>query len=289
MALTPVIQALPSSSSPMSPPKAIPALSIEYEDGDVILRADDTDFRVHINILCQASPFFCSLFTIPQPKDAEEVPVIPMTEDAEVLHALIRIIYPVSYKLSIQSLEFAVRLLKAADKLQIECAMDPIRASITPLLEAEHNPLRAWAWAVRLDHKEAQKAAVRRYIVCDATLTSRKQVEELRYVNALDYFKLVQKREKALHEAKIAITSTVWGCTKCGKTPSWRAEYEKEICGRNPFIHDVASDLLFEICAHRSGCPMCLESVRSRNLHASTKTPSRLRARLSDILTKYTS
>jgi len=215
--------------------------------------------------------------------------VIPMSEDAEVLHALINIIYPVPYKLSVVSLDFAFRLLKAADKLEIEYAMDSIRTSIRQLLEDECNPLRAWVWAKRFDDEEAQRAAVKRYIICDDPWRLQQRVEGLRYVNALDYFDLVQKRENAIRDAEIAIASTSWGCSKCGKAPSWRTEYEEVISGRNPFSEGVASDLLFEVCAHRSGCSLCVESVRSRNRVASTKTPSDLRIRLNAILVKYTS
>ncbi|KAF8340580.1 uncharacterized protein EI90DRAFT_2874552, partial [Cantharellus anzutake] len=88
-------------------------------DGDVILRTDDTDFRVHTAILRQASPFFRSLFTLPQPPSTDEIPIIPMQEDAQVLHALIRIIYPIRHKLSVDNFSFAQRLLRAADKLEI--------------------------------------------------------------------------------------------------------------------------------------------------------------------------
>jgi len=274
------------SKSPTLPPTS---LSIEYEDGDIILRADDTDFRVHATILRQASPFFHSLFTLPQPKGTDELPVIPMSEDAEVLHTLIRIIYPVRYKLSISSLDFASRLLIVAEKFEIECAMDPIHASITQLLEDECSPLRAWALAIRLDDIEARRSAVQRYIGCEETYLLKQRVEELRYVNALDYLELVDKRENALLEAQTAIAKTVWGCSKCGKTPAWRTEYERAISGLNPFSRGVASDLLFEICAHRSGCPMCIESVRGRNRIASTKTPMHLRVQLKEILAKCSS
>ena len=65
--------------------------SIEFEGADVILRAADTDFRVHITILRLASPFFASLFSLPQPqhqKSDHTMPVIHMAEDPDVLHIL---------------------------------------------------------------------------------------------------------------------------------------------------------------------------------------------------------
>ncbi|KAF8340579.1 uncharacterized protein EI90DRAFT_2084341 [Cantharellus anzutake] len=265
-------------------------LSIEYEDGDVILRTDDTDFRVHKTVLRLASPFFRSLFTLPQPPSTpEEIPIIPMEEDAEVLHTLISIIYPIRYKLIIDNLGFATRLLRAADKLEIECAIDLIRDSITPLLESVPNPLRAWALAKYMGHEVGEKAAVLRYIKCESSALLRERFTELGYVNALDYFDLVLKRQDALREAETAINKTVWGCSKCGGCPAWRSHYDNAIAGLNPFNDCVASDDLFSLAASASGCALCVDSVRKRNSLATTKTPSSLRAQLRTILSKYSS
>ncbi|KAF8340577.1 uncharacterized protein EI90DRAFT_3036041, partial [Cantharellus anzutake] len=238
-------------------------------------------------ILRQASPFFHSLFTLPQPPDSKATPIVPMEEDSKVLHTLIRLIYPVRYKLSIDNLPFATRLLRAAIKLQIECAIDPIRESTTQLLRKEPNPLRAWALAKHLGNKEAEEEAVLRYIKCDTPSLLRMRVAEMRSIDALDYFDLMKRREDALQEAETAIENTVWACSRCRGTPAWRRCYEDAIAGLNPFSGDVASDQLFELSAYRSGCTNCVDSIHDRNRRPVSVSPSDLRARLGEILLKY--
>ena len=67
-----------------------------FEDGTVVLQAEDTLFRVYSGILARHSQFFQSLLTLPQPQNAEVYdgcPLIRMSGDSaadvrEVLQAL---------------------------------------------------------------------------------------------------------------------------------------------------------------------------------------------------------
>lgn len=49
-----------------------------YQDGNVVLLAGDTLFRVDSGTLTEHSPFFKSLFTLPQPEDAEKFDGCPL-------------------------------------------------------------------------------------------------------------------------------------------------------------------------------------------------------------------
>src|SRR5258708_12587226 len=67
--------------------------SFSFPDGDVVLRsADGVDFRVHTTFLSIASPFFRDMFSLPQ--TSNDVQTIEMTEKADVLVAILELIYP---------------------------------------------------------------------------------------------------------------------------------------------------------------------------------------------------
>ncbi|KAJ7223637.1 hypothetical protein C8J57DRAFT_234728 [Mycena rebaudengoi] len=67
----------------------------DQSNGDVILRSsDNVDFHVHRVVLSLASPFFKTMFCLPQPKDEPEVPVISTQESCLVLDRALRFWYP---------------------------------------------------------------------------------------------------------------------------------------------------------------------------------------------------
>lgn len=49
-----------------------------FEDGTVVLQAENTLFRVYTGILSRHSPFFRNLFTLPQPEDADKYEGCPL-------------------------------------------------------------------------------------------------------------------------------------------------------------------------------------------------------------------
>ncbi|KAF8334638.1 uncharacterized protein EI90DRAFT_2847515, partial [Cantharellus anzutake] len=88
---------------------------LAFEDGDVILRSTDgVEFRVHKYILSISSPFFSSMFTLPQ--TSGETQTIEIAEDAKTLDALLRFIYPTSGLRRIENLEEGISILFASRK-----------------------------------------------------------------------------------------------------------------------------------------------------------------------------
>ncbi|TCD63775.1 hypothetical protein EIP91_004958 [Steccherinum ochraceum] len=67
-----------------------------FEDGSVILSAKDTLFRVYKGILCDASPVFRDLFTVPQPPDREMMegcPVIRLNDSEEDMENFLKVLF----------------------------------------------------------------------------------------------------------------------------------------------------------------------------------------------------
>ena len=161
---------------------------LSYDDGDVILRAGNTDFQVYIWLLSLASPFFKTMFSLPQSGVKGPIPIIPMHEEAASIDFILRCIYPVKRPV-IASIEEATKLLDLADKLDAESVLSSIQDSLTRLLALEPDPLRSWAIATRYGLGEARSAAIQRY------KQGYRDVfwppAELVHVNALQYFNLL--------------------------------------------------------------------------------------------------
>ena len=89
---------------------------------DVILRSSNkVDFLVHKLVLSLASPFFETMFSIPQPSTHErstDKPIVDVPEDNVVLECLLRYIYPVSDPY-ISDFSVFDRVLAAANKYEL--------------------------------------------------------------------------------------------------------------------------------------------------------------------------
>ena len=102
-------------------------------NADVILQSSDhVRFRVHKSVLATSSPFFGDMFSLPQPpSDAEtdELPVVQLSEDAEVLNSLISMVYPVTPEMP-PSCYNILTLLAATEKYEMDMAQSSIRAEV---------------------------------------------------------------------------------------------------------------------------------------------------------------
>ncbi|KAJ7108458.1 hypothetical protein C8R43DRAFT_187747 [Mycena crocata] len=84
---------------------------IWYEDGGVVLQAQDTQFRVHWSILAQHSSFFRDMQGLPQPVDQPSVdgcPVIELPDSVEDVKYLLKALYTPTF------LEHAIPLAAVA-------------------------------------------------------------------------------------------------------------------------------------------------------------------------------
>ena len=112
-----------------SPPK--------YSDmpsADAILQSSDlVNFRVHKSALIASSPLFGDMFSLPQPPDGaapDGLPVVHLSEDAEVLNSLISMLYSVAPEIP-HSSDNILDLLAAAAKYDMDAAQSSIRAEIS--------------------------------------------------------------------------------------------------------------------------------------------------------------
>lgn len=63
------------------------------DDGNIILQAGTTQFRVHASILSIHSPVFRDMFNLAQPDSAVDCSVVHLSDDAELLGIVLRWMY----------------------------------------------------------------------------------------------------------------------------------------------------------------------------------------------------
>ena len=120
------------------------------QGADVILQlSDHVSFRVHKLILALSSPLFNEMFSLPQPCDGEVVgglPVVHVSEDAELLQGLLTVLYPITSVIP-DSYEEALDLLIALQKYDMVKAMSSIRPEICRQLPSTVDASHAYAIA----------------------------------------------------------------------------------------------------------------------------------------------
>ena len=110
----------------MSDDSTYAAAPFDHAKADIILRSSDNiDFRVFKLFLSLASPFFETLFDIPQPTEEngdqeikDGLVVVPVAEGSKTLDALLRFCYPCTLAddPKLEVLKDAMDVLEAARK-----------------------------------------------------------------------------------------------------------------------------------------------------------------------------
>jgi BTB/POZ domain len=107
---------------------------LNLRETDVILQSSDgANFRLHKVILATASPFFGDMFSLARPSDDEIVdglPVVRLPEDAEVLHSLVTMLYPVPSVIP-DSYDKVLDLLAASQKYDMVAVQSSIRTEVS--------------------------------------------------------------------------------------------------------------------------------------------------------------
>ena len=128
-----------------SPPK--------YSDmgnADIVLRSSDlVDFHVHRSVLVNSSPIFGDMFSLPQPPNElvpEALPVVHLSEDAEILNSLVSLLYPVPPEIPCSYVDI-LALLAAATKYDMNAVQSVIRMEISHKNSLSPHPAHAYSVA----------------------------------------------------------------------------------------------------------------------------------------------
>ena len=119
----------PTSSQGASPPPD----GLDMAGADILIQScDSVNFRVHKLVLSLSSPFFDDMFSLPQPSDQDVVdglPVVRLSEDAEVLKCLLTMLFPIPSMIP-DSYDKTLKLLAASQKYDMDGVQSRIRAEI---------------------------------------------------------------------------------------------------------------------------------------------------------------
>ena len=104
-------------------------------NADIIIQScDSINFRVHKLVLSLSSPFFSDMISLPQPSESDQevvdgLPVVRLSEDAEVLKCLLTMLYPIPSIIP-NSYNKTLMVLSALQKYDMDGVQSCIRASI---------------------------------------------------------------------------------------------------------------------------------------------------------------
>lgn len=246
-----------------------PAFAVD--NGDVLIQSSDSVlFGVHSCILTMASPVFRESLPLPPPSATSESILVRqplvLTEPAHVLDLLLRIIYPVPTP-TLDNLSVLAKVLAASIEYDISVATTTLRKQLISPSFLSSEPLRVFAIACRFGFKEeateASNATLSMNIV-DAPL-----VEELRYVSAYDYHRLLSFHRTRSRAARNVVglrgKSCPARCMGCSyndpggqaSLPRWWYSFEKrakEELERRPLTDIIFSMRFLSEC---EGCPSC--------------------------------
>jgi len=137
-----------------------PLYNFDAHDADVILQAplqsgpDQPlkDFHLHKNILSIASTLFHDMFTLPQPPQPPagdiNIPVIQVTEPAEIFEAFLRFIYPIEPP-AINSLQLVDDLFQLAEKYMANGVRARLKQTLVSPSFLRDDPIWVYALACR--------------------------------------------------------------------------------------------------------------------------------------------
>ena len=135
----------PSASLPLP-------VCLDLSDADILVRTSDlASFRVHKSVLASSSPLFKDLLALPQPPNngmIDGLPVVDISEDAELTRSLITLLYPIPSEIP-TSYDRVLALLAAAQKYDMDDVQSSIRAEIAHRPSLTGDPLQAFrAYAI---------------------------------------------------------------------------------------------------------------------------------------------
>lgn len=193
-----------------------PSYPLDNPEGDlVLLSKDDVLFRVHSIILKLASPFFHDMLGIPRSICESAVDPIPMEESADILAAILSVVYPNSIlreETAIRDVElYAEELTATADKYDFPAVTAMVKRALfsvaakVPSVTDRWSAIRRFALADRYGWTAEARLAMSWTLHYD--LTSPEATAELQRVGAHSMLLLQNLHKKRLQIYKDSLTT----------------------------------------------------------------------------------
>ena len=222
----------------MATPNTVTAFGPPFNDSDadIVLRSSDqVDFIVYKVILSKASPFFKTMFTLPQPAtDAQPDscrPIVELAENSNVLTAFLLVVYPPTpMSPKPLSLDDLIAALDMARKYDITTMSDRLLRDFGGLTTLQNKPLEAFCAAY------ARKLSKVAKIAAGASLKRRLTLDEigdkLQYTNGPAFHTLWKFHRACSAVAIKAISGNVFGWIPADPPPWWAVASASCRCNR---------------------------------------------------------
>ena len=204
-------------------------------NADIILRAlgpRKRDFRVHKLLLSLASPVFKDMFSLPQPTSDDprkstvaEVEIVEVTDSAEALDTVLRMIYPSFIPPSLDGdFDTLVECLVIADKYDMRRVK--LQLHNTLARADSTRSLQVYAIAARFGFPKLMDSASRHILSSVHLVGISKLPDDFDFVSATAYHKLVRQRANYL-EAVVEIIKRTPLKSWCSDCPGMKRSMEE--------------------------------------------------------------
>lgn len=158
-----------------SPSRAIAQSPFDDVTASIVLRScDNVDFYVYREILKAASPFFRTMFSLPQPTpipgqsndlmsssedevSPEGLLILFIPEDSDTMDYILRLCYPLRAPARLTSLSLAEKVLTVALKYEINKVIDLVKDEV--VLLGKSSPVRLYMFSCRHGLEEGARIA----------------------------------------------------------------------------------------------------------------------------------
>ena len=260
-------------------------------DTDVILltTAQDgsvTEFHVHKQVLSEASLFFDTMFSLPQPQQDTTAlswlnkPIIPIPEPAHILKRILQYVYRIPTR-PVSNLDELTALLSVATKYDLTLVVNSLRTLLVSPELLGADPLHVYVIACRFGLDQEAACASKWTLDIDILDDQVNDDQEkssvsrhyLRYISAYDYHRLLVfhgKRTRAA-DALLQVPDNI-KCMHCSGSvftmhspPKWWQEWvvgARRDLRKRPLDTEkiFGVDYVFQ-AATKAGCVGCVESV----------------------------
>jgi hypothetical protein len=167
-------------------------------EADVIIQScDDVNFRVHRMMLASSSQVFRDMFSLPQPSNKVEngLPVVKVSEDAELVQALITVMYPIPSEIP-GSYDRIIALLAASQKYDMPAVQYSIRTEVSHRrLTAQSSDQAFRAYAIASKNSLSPETGTAMHLTLDYPLTFESLGNELEQLEGWALHDLVSFRK----------------------------------------------------------------------------------------------
>ena len=206
-------------STPFGPP-------FDHDDADIILRSSDrVDFHVYRAILSISSPFFKSMFSLPQPNTSSaperKNPVVDLPENSRTIATILTFIYPVVYAApEPESLDDMMDAFVAAKKYEMVIVSQCLSETFAESKCVRDDPIAAFCAAYSRELGEACRIAAKASLKCRMNLNN--IADKLQYLNGPAFYQLYKFHRACSTSAAQAVSDTdlSWLTVTVSKTVS---------------------------------------------------------------------